>query len=228
MLFRSSNDSIKKGVDKDSENAKDDDGNSTVDQEGRGRNAGDAIDDVKQQSEKPRQGKGGFFRSKLTNLKNKLDKFDKLISSKFKALGVGTAGFAVVAFIVGFLCMIKGIWEQLGPAKYANIVLPAEKEAGLYMGYASQMMSGSDDNNMKAFELANKTMLEDDIPELDSDGKPTGKKIHSSYMDSPAIAKTLGIVGSDKLNDDSGTQGMLKTAGKPNEEIGRASCRERV
>ena len=210
-----SNDSIKKGVDKDSEDAKDDDGNSTVDQEGRGKNASDAIDDVKQQSEKPRQGNGGFFRSKLTNLKNKLDKFDKLISSKFKALGVGTAGFAVVAFIVGFLCMIKGIWEQLGPAKYANIVLPAEKEAGLYMGYASQMMSGSDDNNMKAFELANKTMLEDDIPELDSDGKPTGKKIHSSYMDSPAIAKTLGIVGSDKLNDDSGTQGMLKTAGKP-------------
>ena len=161
---------------------------------------------------KGKVGRGAdLVRTKLTKIIDKVNGIEKLFTETFPKF---FAGAGIVVMVASFLCLVRGIIKEIGPMKYTGIVLPAEKETGLYMGYASQMMSLSDDNDMKTIEMATQAMLEDDIPEVDAKGDPTGKKYHSSYMDSPAIAKTLGIVGNDKLDPNSGNQGILKTAGQ--------------
>ena len=151
----------------------------------------------------------------MNRLVDKLKHFETFINSAIKMNGFKTTGLTIIIFMAGFVCMISKIYSRLGEFKYSNIVVPAEKEAGLYLGYASQMMSLSKDMNMKTLELATKSMLEDDIPEINSDGEAPGKMVHSSYASSPAIAKNMGIAGSDRLNDNSGMQGILRTVGKP-------------
>ena len=178
-----------------------------VDIDGRTGAADDLVGKIK-----GRVGRGAnFVRTKLAKIIDKVNDIEKLFTETFPKF---FAGAGIVVMIAGFLCLVRGIIKEIGPMKYTGIVLPAEKETGLYMGYASQMMSLSDDNDMKTIEMATQAMLEDDIPEVDAKGEPTGKKYHSSYMDSPAIAKTLGIVGSDKLDPNSGNQGILKTVGQ--------------
>ncbi len=178
-----------------------------VDIDGRTGAADDLVGKIK-----GRVGRGAnFVRTKLAKIIDKVNDIEKLFTETFPKF---FAGAGIVVMIAGFLCLVRGIIKEIGPMKYTGIVLPAEKETGLYMGYASQMMSLSDDNDMKTIEMATQAMLEDDIPEVDAKGEPTGKKYHSSYMDSPAIAKTLGIVGNDKLDPNSGNQGILKTAGQ--------------
>ena len=173
------------------------------------------INQLKQERQEVADKNPEYTRSRVNNIVDKLKQFETFINSAMKMNGFKTTGLTIIIFMAGFVCMISKIYNRLGQFKYSNIVVPAEKEAGLYLGYASQMMSLSKDMNMKTLELATKSMLEDDIPEINSDGEATGKMVHSSYASSPAIAKNMGIAGSDRLNDNSGMQGILRTVGKP-------------
>lgn len=173
------------------------------------------INQLKQERQEVADKNPEYTRSRVNNIVDKLKQFETFINSAMKMNGFKTTGLTIIIFMAGFVCMISKIYDRLGEFKYSNIVVPAEKEAGLYLGYASQMMSLSRDMNMKTLELATKSMLEDDIPEINSDGEATGKMVHSSYASSPAIAKNMGIAGSDRLNDNSGMQGILRTVGKP-------------
>lgn len=173
------------------------------------------INQLKQERQEVADKNPEYTRSRVNNIIDKLKQFETFINSAMKMNGFKTTGLTIIIFMAGFVCMISKIYDRLGEFKYSNIVVPAEKEAGLYLGYASQMMSLSRDMNMKTLELATKSMLEDDIPEINSDGEATGKMVHSSYASSPAIAKNMGIAGSDRLNDNSGMQGILRTVGKP-------------
>ncbi|RYC75900.1 CHAP domain-containing protein [Candidatus Nanoperiomorbus periodonticus] len=173
------------------------------------------INQLKQERQEVADKNPEYTRSRVNSIVDKLKQFETFINSAMKMNGFKTTGLTIIIFMAGFVCMISKIYNRLGEFKYSNIVVPAEKEAGLYLGYASQMMSLSKDMNMKTLELATKSMLEDDIPEINSDGEATGKMVHSSYASSPAIAKNMGIAGSDRLNDNSGMQGILRTVGKP-------------
>ena len=173
------------------------------------------INQLKQERQEVADKNPEYTRSRVNSIVDKLKQFETFINSAMKMNGFKTTGLTIIIFMAGFVCMISKIYSRLGEFKYSNIVVPAEKEAGLYLGYASQMMSLSKDMNMKTLELATKSMLEDDIPEINSDGEATGKMVHSSYASSPAIAKNMGIAGSDRLNDNSGMQGILRTVGKP-------------
>lgn len=173
------------------------------------------INQLKQERQEVADKNPEYTRSRVNSIVDKLKQFETFINSAMKMNGFKTTGLTIIIFMAGFVCMISKIYNRLGQFKYSNIVVPAEKEAGLYLGYASQMMSLSKDMNMKTLELATKSMLEDDIPEINSDGEATGKMVHSSYASSPAIAKNMGIAGSDRLNDNSGMQGILRTVGKP-------------
>ena len=173
------------------------------------------INQLKQERQEVADKNPEYTRSRVNSIVDKLKQFETFINSAMKMNGFKTTGLTIIIFMAGFVCMISKIYSRLGEFKYSNIVVPAEKEAGLYLGYASQMMSLSEDMNMKTLELATKSMLEDDIPEINSDGEATGKMVHSSYASSPAIAKNMGIAGSDRLNDNSGMQGILRTVGKP-------------
>lgn len=173
------------------------------------------INQLKQERQEVADKNPEYTRSRVNSIVDKLKQFETFINSAMKMNGFKTTGLTIIIFMAGFVCMISKIYSRLGEFKYSNIVVPAEKEAGLYLGYASQMMSLSKDMNMKTLELATKSMLEDDIPEINSDGEATGKMVHSSYASSPAIAKNMGMAGSDRLNDNSGMQGILRTVGKP-------------
>ena len=173
------------------------------------------VNQLKQERQKVAEDNPEYTRSRVNSIIDKLKQFETFINSAMKMNGFKTTGLTIIVFMASFVCMISKIYDSLGQFKYSNIVVPAEKEAGLYLGYASQLMSLSGDMSVRALDLVNKTMVGDSVPELDSNGEPTGKMVHSNFIDAPAVSKFIGIIGNDKINDNSGMQGILKTVGKP-------------
>ena len=164
----------------------------------------DSVADIQENnSKKPSRAIFAKVKNGLGNIKTVYDKFTSM------------RGMGILELIIGFICMVQTIREELGPYKMANIANVAEKGAALVMGYGSQVMSG-EDIDMDQAGLAVQMTMGDDIEILGEDGLSQDPPQYqfSSFWDAQPISTTLGTTSGDSREEI--VPGVLKTVADRN------------